>query len=207
MVSKIKQGIYDLLSNISKLEALSEKEIIKDVKKFSKSKTPERSINRTLNELYADNILEKYYFDKELKEYDEGKPNKKPKYYKFPDEPENYIRAVLSIDEYIFCGSNARGSNPYRKEPFYIDVKVWTFVDQAKYYQMKYEVEEFLRSKLVEYLHETHGECYHPEYPDMYVKEIPDLDYYAYDDSQAVRYEKGMKIFDDYEIEDNSKGQ
>ena len=47
--SKIKEAIADFLRGI---DTKSEKEILANVRHLTKSQTPERSINRTLNELY-----------------------------------------------------------------------------------------------------------------------------------------------------------
>ena len=55
---KIKEAIADFLRGIT---FRTEKEILENVRHLTKSDTPERSINRTLNELYNKGILEKAY--------------------------------------------------------------------------------------------------------------------------------------------------
>ena len=119
MASKIKNAIKEFLSSFSKLDRIDATEITDEVKEFSKSKTPERSINVALNALWKKGIVEKYY----LKDGD---------FYKFkPDEIINkkyerlyrikekeYLRKVISIDEYIFCGEGKE-----RKEHTYVTIK------------------------------------------------------------------------------------
>ena len=54
----IKNAILNYLRGIN---IRTEKEIIENVRDFSKSATPERSINRTLNELFKKKTLQKLY--------------------------------------------------------------------------------------------------------------------------------------------------
>ena len=174
MTSKIKNAIKEFLSSFSKLDKIEAGEISDNVKEFSKSKTPEQSINVALNALWKKGIVEKYY----LKDGD---------FYKFkPDEIINkkyersyrirekeYVRKEISIDEYIFCGQGKE-----RKEPIYITIKMWTFEDNDE------DREDFLKGELLEYIQGKYGRCYNPEYRDIYIDEIKELEEYAYDDSQ-----------------------
>ena len=75
MSSIIKNAIKEFLSSFSKLDRIDAGEITDNVKEFSKSKTPERSINVALNALWKKGIVEKYY----LKDGDfyKFKPNEK----------------------------------------------------------------------------------------------------------------------------------
>ena len=174
MASKIKNAIKEFLSSFSKLDRIDATEITDEVKEFSKSKTPERSINVALNALLKKGIVEKYY----LKDGD---------FYKFkPDEIINkkyerlyrikekeYLRKVISIDEYIFCGEGKE-----RKEKTEVYIKMWTFEDNDE------DREDFLKEQLLEYIQSKYPRCYNPKYPDQYIDEIQELEEYAYDDSE-----------------------
>ena len=138
--SKIKEAIADFLRGI---DNKSEKEILANVRHLTKSETPERSINRTLNELYNNGMLEKLYLkDGTFFSWETLKPEDKfkrfPRYYKLVSE--QYRKQVSTS---IYCGTNSMGnmdnnpnfnenSNRYRgsdrsprKTPS--DVKAWTF--------------------------------------------------------------------------------
>tara|TARA_R100001086_G_scaffold141080_1_gene74059 strand:+ start:23 stop:694 length:672 start_codon:yes stop_codon:yes gene_type:complete len=138
--SKIKEAIADFLRGI---DNKSEKEILAKVRHLTKSQTPERSINRTLNELYNKGMLEKLYLkDGTFFSWETLKPEDKykrfPRYYKLVSE--QYRKQVSTS---IYCGTNSMGnmdnnpnfnenSNRYRgsdrsprKTP--TDVKAWTF--------------------------------------------------------------------------------
>jgi len=176
MTSKIKNAIKDFLSSFSKLDRIDAGEITDKVKEFSKSKTPERSINVALNALWKKGIVEKYY----LKDGDfyKFKPNEKvsrqyERLYRIREK--EYFRKVISYDEYIFCGQGKE-----RKKPIYLTIKIWTFEDNDE------DREDFLKGELLEYIQGKYGRCYNPEYEDMYIDEIKELnvDDYAYDDSQ-----------------------
>ena len=174
MASKIKNAIKEFLSSFSKLDRIDATEITDEVKEFSKSKTPERSINVALNALWKKGIVEKYY----LKDGD---------FYKFkPDEIINkkyerlyrikekeYLRKVISIDEYIFCGEGKE-----RKEKTEVYIKMLTFEDNTQ------DREDLLKEQLLEYIQSKYPRCYNPKYPDQYIDEIQELEEYAYDDSE-----------------------
>ena len=177
MASKIKNAIREFLSGFAKIDKIDATEITDEVKEFSKSKTPERSINVALNALWKKGIVEKYY----LKDGD---------FYKFkPDEIINkkyerlyrikekeYLRKVISIDEYIFCGEGKE-----RKEHTYVTIKMWTFEDNDE------DREDFLKEKLLDYIQGKYPRCFNPKYPDQYIDEIEVLDEYAYDHYQLTK--------------------
>jgi len=175
MTSKIKNAIREFLSSFSKLDRIDATEITDEVKEFSKSKTPERSINVALNALWKKGIVDKYYLkDGDIKEYptDEKVSRQYERLYRIREK--EYVRKVISIDEYIFCGQGKE-----RKKPLYITIKMWTFEDNND------DREDFLKGELLEYIQGKYGRCYDPEYPDMYIDEIGELNVndYAYDDS------------------------
>jgi hypothetical protein len=174
MAIKIKNAIKEFLSGFDRLDHIEAEEIADKVKEFSKSKTPEQSINVALNALWKKGVVEKYY----LKEGDifkyptEKTINKKyERLYRIREK--EYVRKVISIDEYIFCGQGKE-----RKEPIYITIKMWTFEDNDE------DREDFLKGELLEYIQGKYGRCYNPEYRDIYIDEIKELEEYAYDDSE-----------------------
>jgi len=137
---KIKEAIADFLRGI---DNKSEKEILANVRHLTKSETPERSVNRTLNELYNKGMLEKLYLkDGTFFSWETLKPEDKykrfPRYYKLVSE--QYRKQVSTT---LYCGTNTTGNmdnNPNylndttryrgadqspRKTPS--DVKAWTF--------------------------------------------------------------------------------
>ena len=178
MASRINRAIKDFLSSFSKLDRIEESEITDEVKKFSKARTlyaKERGINRNLNALWKKGTVEKYYLkDGDIKEYptDEKVSRQYERLYRIREK--EYVRKVISIDEYIFCGQGKE-----RKKPLYITIKMWTFEDNND------DREDFLKGELLEYIQGKYGRCYDPEYPDMYIDEIGELNVndYAYDDS------------------------
>ena len=102
--SKIKEAIADFLRGI---DTKSEKEILANVRHLTKSETPERSINRTLNELYNNGMLEKLYLkDGTFFSWETLKPEDKykrfPRYYKLVSE--QYRKGISTS---IYCGSNS----------------------------------------------------------------------------------------------------
>ena len=140
--SRIKNAIIDFLRGVGQR---AEKEIIENVKGFSKSKTPARSINRTLNELYNKGRLQKIYLkDGNFFTWETLKPEDRkkrfPRFYKLISE--QYRKQVSTS---IYCGTNSIGNadlNPNflgqaggtryrgsdqspRKTPS--DIKAWTF--------------------------------------------------------------------------------
>ena len=176
MASKIKNAIREFLSGFAKIDKIDATEITDEVKEFSKSKTPERSINVALNALWKKGIVDKYYLkDGDIKEYptDEKVSREYERLYRIREK--EYVRKVISIDEYIFCGQGKE-----RKEPIYITIKMWTFEDNDE------DREDFLKGELLEYIQGKYGRCYNPEYRDIYIDEIKELEEYAYDDSEFV---------------------
>ena len=174
MVSKIKNAIREYLSGFSRLEHIEADKITDEVKEFSKSRTPERSVNVALNSLWKKGIVDKYY----LKDCDffKFKPNEKvsreyERLYRIREK--EYLRKVISIDEYIFCGQGKE-----RKEHTYVTIKMWTFEDNTE------DREDFLKEKLLEYIQGKYPRCYNPKYQDQYIDEIQELEEYAYDDSE-----------------------
>ena len=173
MVSKINRAITDYLAF---LRPVDESEITDEVKKFSKAKTlyaKERGINRNLNALWKKGILEKYVLDDKdnLVKMDLDEKNTLPKVYLLKEK--RYLRKIISIDEYIFCGSGKE-----RKEKTEVKIKMWTVEDNRT------DREGDLKEKLLDYIQGKYGGCYNPEYPDMYIDEIKELEFYAYDDSE-----------------------
>ena len=174
MASKIKNAIKEFLSSFSKLDRIDAGEITDNVKEFSKSKTPERSINVALNALWKKGIVEKYYLkDGDIYKYptDEKVSREYERLYRIREK--EYLRKVISIDEYIFCGQGKE-----RKEHTYVTIKMWTFEDNTQ------DREDFLKEKLLEYIQSKYPRCYNPKYPDQYIDEIQELEEYAYDDSE-----------------------
>jgi len=137
---RIKEAIFNFLRGVGQR---AEKEITANLSHLSKSATPERSINRTLNELYKKGILEKIYLkDDTFFTWDKLKPeDKKKRYPRFYRLVQEQIRKQVSTS--IYCGSNSMGNqddNPNydenstryhgsdrspRKTPS--DIKAWTF--------------------------------------------------------------------------------
>ena len=135
--SKIKEAIFDYLRGI---EYKTEAEIIANVKYLTTGITPERSINRTLNELTKAGTLSKAYlydgsFYSWKKDLDRSRITR---YYKLIYE---YTRKMIST--VMYAGSNSQGGsyshspqkNPNnllqpkwkapRKTPS--DLKAWTY--------------------------------------------------------------------------------
>lgn len=160
---KIKEAIADFLRGIN---YRTEKEILENVRHLTTSDTPERSINRTLNELYNKGILEKLYLkDDMFFTWDTLKPEDKfkrfPRFYKLISE--QYRKQVSTT---LYCGTNTLGNqdnNPNylndttkyrgadqspRKTPS--DVKAWTF-DTIKDIEVnrKEELASYLFDQLV----------------------------------------------------------
>ena len=160
---KIKKAIFNFLRE--KIGIISEKEIIDNVKGFSKSKTPARSINRTLNELFTKEKLQKLYlkdgtfFTWEHLSTTERK-KKFARYYKLISEQ---YRKGISTTMYI--GTNQTGNqdkNPNynpdsdryrgadkspRKTP--TDLKAWLFDDIENRDKDRFEIlSEFLYLKI-----------------------------------------------------------
>ena len=159
---KIKEAIADFLRGI---DNKSEKEILANVRHLTKSETPERSINRTLNELYNKGMLEKLYLkDGTFFSWETLKPEDKfkrfPRYYKLISEQ---YRKGISTTMYI--GTNQTGNqddNPNynpdsdryrgadkspRKTP--TDLKAWLFDDIENRDENRFEVlSEFLYLKI-----------------------------------------------------------
>ena len=174
MASKIKNAIKEFLSSFAKLEHIEADKITDAVLDTSTSKTPERSINVALNNLWKKGIVEKYYLkDGDIHKFkkDEKVNREYERLYRIKEK--EYVRKVISIDEYIFCGQGKE-----RKEPIYITIKMWTFEDNDE------DREDFLKGELLEYIQGKYGRCYNPEYRDMYIDEIKELEEYAYDDSE-----------------------
>ena len=177
MASKIKNAIKEFLSSFSKLDRIDATEITDEVKEFSKSKTPERSINVALNALWKKGIVDKYYLkDGDIKEYptDEKVSREYERLYRIREK--EYVRKLISFDEYIFCGQGKE-----RKEHTYVTIKMWTFEDNND------SQEDFLKEKLLEYIQGKYPRCYNPKYPDQYIDEIEVLDEYAYDHYQLTK--------------------
>jgi len=138
----IKNAILNYLRGIN---IRTEKEIIENVRDFSKSATPERSINRTLNELFNKGTLQKLYLkDDTFFTWDTLSPQDRkkrfPRFYKLISE--TYRKGISTI---MYIGTNQTGnqdlnpnynpdSNRYRgadksprKTP--TDLKAWLFDD------------------------------------------------------------------------------
>jgi len=103
---KIKEAIFDFLRGI---DYKKESEIVDNVKYLTKGYTPERSINRTLNELAKQKYLSKAYFVNGSfypwkKELDHSRTTR---YYKLIYE---YTRKMIST--VMYAGSNTQ-SNSY----------------------------------------------------------------------------------------------
>ena len=159
---KIKDAIFDFLRGIN---IISEKEIIDNVKGFSKSKTPSRSINRTLNELFKKEKIQKLYrkdgtFFTWEKLSPADRKKKFARYYKLISEQ---YRKGISTSMYI--GTNQTGnqdnnpkynpdSNRYRgadksprKTP--TDLKAWLFDDIKNRDENRFDIlSEFLYLKI-----------------------------------------------------------
>ena len=138
----IKKAVFNFLRGIN---IKSEKEIIDNVKGFSKSKTPARSINRTLNELFKKGKLEKIYKkDGTFFTWDKLSPeDRKKKFARFYKLVSEQYKKMIGTSMYI--GTNQTGnqdnnpnynpdSNRYRgadksprKTP--TDLKAWLFDD------------------------------------------------------------------------------
>ena len=159
---KIKEAIADFLRGI---DNKSEKEILANVRHLTTGETPQKSINRTLNELYNKGILEKLYLkDGTFFSWETLKPEDKfkrfPRYYKLISEQ---YRKGISTTMYI--GTNQTGNqddNPNynpdsdryrgadkspRKTP--TDLKAWLFDDIENRDENRFEVlSEFLYLKI-----------------------------------------------------------
>ena len=171
MASKIKNAIKEFLSGFSKLDRIDASEITDEVKEFSKSKTPEQSVNVALNALWKKGIIEKYYVkDGDIYKYPTDQPINKKYERLYRIREKEYLRKEISID--IYCGVGK-----VRKES--IDVKMWTFEDNME------NRENFLREKLLEYLQINYPDCYYVG-ENEYIKNTDTLDSYAYDDSQPT---------------------
>ena len=140
----IKKAVFNFLRGIN---IKSEKEIIDNVKVFSKSQTPARSINRTLNELFKKGKLQKIYKkDGTFFTWETLKPeDRKKKFARFYKLVSEQYRKQVSTS--IYCGTNSIGNadnNPnflgaaggtrYRgsdqsPRKTASDIKAWTFDD------------------------------------------------------------------------------
>ena len=92
----IKNAILNYLRGIN---IRTEKEIIENVRDFSKSATPERSINRTLNELFKKKTLQKLYLkDDTFFTWDtlspEDRKKRFPRFYKLISETYRKLQAL-----------------------------------------------------------------------------------------------------------------
>jgi hypothetical protein len=158
----IKKAILNFLRGIN---IRTEKEIIENVRDFSKSATPERSINRTLNELFKKGRLQKIYLkDGNFFTWETLKPEDRkkrfPRFYKLISEQ---YRKGISTTMYI--GTNQTGnqdsnpnynpdSNRYsgadkspRKTP--TDLKAWLFDDIENRDENRFDVlSEFLYDEM-----------------------------------------------------------
>jgi len=179
----IKNAILNYLRGIN---IRTEKEIIENVRDFSKSATPERSINRTLNELFKKGTLQKLYLkDDTFFTWDtlspEDRKKRFPRFYKLISE--QYRKQVSTS---IYCGSNSIGNidnNPNflgvaggtryrgsdqspRKTPS--DVKAWTFDNIENRDTDRFEdLAEFLYVQL----QRDNGDCFISQYG-VYMKEL-----------------------------------
>ena len=157
---KIKEAIADFLRGIN---YRTEKEILENVRHLTTGDTPERSINRTLNELYNKGYLEKaYVIDDNFFTWKKALDKTRiPRYYKLVSE--QYRKQVSTT---LYCGTNTLGNqdnNPNylndttkyrgadqspRKTPS--DVKAWTF-DTIKDVEVdrKEELASYLFDQLV----------------------------------------------------------
>jgi len=160
---QIKEAIEDFLRGIN---YRTETEIVADVRHLTTGETPEKSIGRTLNELYAKGILEKAYLKDDTlftwkKSLDHVKRTQLERYYKLISE--QYRKQVSTT---LYCGTNTLGNqdnNPNylndttkyrgadqspRKTPS--DVKAWTF-DTIKDVEVdrKEELASYLFDQLV----------------------------------------------------------
>jgi hypothetical protein len=150
MASKIKKGIIDFLSNIKSriypYNAISEADVVKNLQDLSEASTyenMERGFNRTLNELYEYDKLEKWYYDedeKSLVKYDDETQIglKKPKFWRIADSPiippypdKTYRRYIIKSK--IYCNNKAE------------DIQAHTFVDSDSNYN-----EDEIRTALLE---------------------------------------------------------
>jgi len=159
---KIKEAIADFLRGI---DNKTEKEILANVRHLTTGETPQKSINRTLNELYEKGILEKLYlkdgtFFSWKKEFDHVKRKQLERYYKLISE--QYRKGVSTT---IYIGTNQTGNqdnNPNynpdsdryrgadkspRKTP--TDLKAWLFDDIENIDENRFDVlSEFLYLKI-----------------------------------------------------------
>ena len=159
----IKDAIFDFLRGIT---FRTEKEIFESVRHLTTGKTPQKSINRTLGDLYKKGYLEKAYvvddnFRSWKKELDHVKRTQLERYYKLVSE--QYRKQVSTT---LYCGTNTLGNqdnNPNylndttryrgadkspRKTPS--DIKAWTF-DTLKDIEVnrKEELASYLFDQLV----------------------------------------------------------
>ena len=153
MASKIKKGIISYLSNIrTKIypyNAISEAQIVNRLQNLSKAKkyeTKVRGFNRTLNELYEYDILEKWYYDEDKKsliKYDENNPNRKPRFYRIVDEKkpppdETYRRYIIKSK--IYCNNIAEDIQAHTFTPIeteYTEEEIKDALLEAALYQLK----------------------------------------------------------------------
>tara|TARA_Y100001951_G_scaffold71730_1_gene58631 strand:- start:139 stop:825 length:687 start_codon:yes stop_codon:yes gene_type:complete len=216
-MAKIKQGVIDYLKKIIGLT--NEREIVADLAHLSKSKTPERSINRTLNELYHKGILQKYYIENDqIKTWPTQKADRKlmqgsrlPKLYGFITDS---IRKIVSTS--IYCGSNELGNadknpnydkprtpQPYRqadesprKTPS--DVKAWTFdtIENAQV-DRKRELAVFLLDRLKERNFPATDKCFVSWLNDIIANISVNewLNYLGYDADQAMTGQADSKLY------------
>lgn len=179
MASKIKNAIKDFLSSFARIEHVEADKITDAVLDTSTSKTPERSINVALNNLWRKGIVDKYYSkDGDIYKYPTDKPVSREYQRLYRIREEEFIRVELSID--IYCGIGK-----VRKEA--IDVKMFTFVNPAEYKTLtdKKEVEDHLSNELLMYLKNNYPECYYVG-ENEYVKNTAIIDQYGIDDSQPT---------------------
>ena len=158
---RIKNTILNFFSGLA--EIFTEKEIFDEIQNISKSDTPQRSINRTLNELYKKNYLKKYYFvDGKWKRFPLDKPisNKLPRGYQLIQE---YYRKEISTT--MYCGTGearkSKVSNGVIIEDNQIDVKTYTFDTLENRDKDRFD---FLVDEMYEYLSIHNPECYLAQY-------------------------------------------
>jgi len=155
----IKDAIKNFL-NILKTPA-DQKEIVSNVKIYSKAKKPKQSINAALQKLWRKGEIEKYYLkDDEPIPY----PTKKgvyvnknyPRLYSdiLPIEDKEYLRVDLS--DVVYCGIGQ-----VRKEKH--GVSIITYVNPEDYQDVNFqtEVEDHLKDMLLNYLQVNFPDCYY----------------------------------------------
>ena len=162
---RIKNTILNFFSGLA--EIFPATEIFDEIQNISKSKTPKKSIYRTLNELYEKNYLKKYYFvDGKWKRYPLDKEEAKsisnliPRGYQLIQE---YYRKEISTT--MYCGTGlarkSKVSNGVIIEDNQIDVKTYTFDTLENRDKDRFD---FLVDEMYEYLSIHNPECYLAQY-------------------------------------------